>query len=97
MDEKLERLMARCKCTIMITINQHTVYYNPPEKYIEDAMGWDCPPDLSAEIRDEMIRRNNIVELSFWPDTPVGSYSIWDYSLDRALDRAMECLAERDE
>ena len=39
-----------------------------------------------------MIETDTIVEIHIYPDTPIGSYIIFDASLDTALDRAMDCL-----
>ena len=40
-----------------------------------------------------MIETDTIVVLQFYPDTPIGSYSIWHHDLDAALDAALSCLS----
>ena len=41
-----------------------------------------------------MIETNTIIDLQFYPHTPVGSYQIYHYDLDKALDEALEILAK---
>ena len=42
----------------------------------------------------KMIETDTIVNIQFYPKTPVGSYSVYHYDLDMALDLALECLKE---
>jgi hypothetical protein len=90
--DKLAILLARCKCGVFLTVNQHRDYYQTAEQALEEAAKFECPPEIDSNVRAEMIRTNTIVELQFYPDTPIGSYDIWHHSLDAALDEALACL-----
>jgi hypothetical protein len=47
---------------------------------------------LSEEIANKMIEHNTIIDLQFYPNTPIGFYSIYHYDLEMALDEALEIL-----
>jgi hypothetical protein len=38
----------------------------------------------------EMIERDTIIELQFYPDTPIGSCTIIHYDLEKCLDKGLE-------
>lgn len=43
-------------------------------------------------MRAGILSSGNIVDLQFYPDTPIGSYQIVHYDLDKALQLALEFL-----
>ena len=45
--------------------------------------------DISKDVLQKMIEKDTIIELTFYPDTPVGSYIIYGYDLDLVLDEAI--------
>lgn len=94
MDE-LKTLIASCRCGVYLTVNEHRNYCMTPEKRLEDFSELQCPPDISADVRDGILRTGNIVELHVYPDTPIGSYHIVHYDLDDAVREAIECVGSR--
>lgn len=90
--DKLKELLARCKCGIFLTVNEHRDYCETPEQRLEWYAGLECPPDIGADVLAGILETGNIVDLHFYPDTPIGSYHIVHYDLDAALDLAMSCL-----
>lgn len=89
-DSKLARLIARCKAGVHLTVNEHRNYYESAEHRIDDwYAGLECPPTIDAETRRLMIETDTIVDLIFYPDTPIGSYHIVHYDLDHALVEAL--------
>ena len=92
MTDKLARLIARCKAGVHITINEHRNYYETAEYYLSerDQRG-DEPLEIDPDVRAQMIATNTVVNLHFYPDTPIGFYEIWHYDLEAALDQALAC------
>lgn len=90
--DKLKALMARCKCGVHLTINDHRDVYKPVAEALDDleACGFD---DLAPEVRAKIIETDTLIDLHFYPDTPVGFYKVLHYDLDAALDEALECLS----
>ncbi len=90
--EKLQKLLDKCKCGVHLTVNQHRDYYQTAEEALKEKEGYECPPEIEPEVRAAMIDKNVIIDLQFYPHTPIGSYSIYHYDLDMALDEALECF-----
>lgn len=90
--DKLKILMNRCKCGIILHINQHRDYYRTAAEQLEEMSCYECPPEYSDDTRKKMIETDTIIDLQFYPDTPIGSYTIVHYDLDAALDEALTCL-----
>lgn len=95
--DKLQELLSLCACGVFVTVNEHRDYYETAEKHLEDAERLECPPEIEADVRAKMIETNTVVKVLFYPDTPIGSYEIWHYNLDAALEQSLACFAERRE
>ena len=89
---KLNKLLENCKCGVFLTVNQHRDYYETAEESLLEAQGHECPPDIADDVREIMEKTNTIVELQFYPNTPIGSYSIYHYDVEQALDEALTVL-----
>lgn len=88
--DALKTLLARCKCGVYLTVNEHRDSYQSPADWLDDneRRGTEMPEDIRAGI----LASGVIVQLQFFPDTPVGSYRIVHHDLDEALRIALECL-----
>lgn len=85
-----DELVARCKCGVHLSVNGHRDVYDTVEEYLrrsrEEDLGID-PADLAR-----MIEANTIYELQFYPDTPIGFYTVYGLSLEEVLTKASEAL-----
>ena len=90
--DKLKTLLARCKCGLFLTVNEHRDSYDSAEETLDDARGYECPPNISDDVRAVMIETDTIIRLQFYPDTPISSYEVWHHDLDAALDAALGCI-----
>ena len=89
---KLQTLLARCKCGVYLTVNEHRDSYESATDRLDWYSSLECPPEISEDVRAEILKSDNIIDLHFYPDTPVGSYQIIHYDLDQALELALGCL-----
>ena len=94
--DKLKELMSRCKAGVHLTVNEHRNYYQSAAQSLDELAQYECPPEISDEVRQKMIETNTIINLHFYPNTPVGFYSIYHYDLDLALDEALACLNQKE-
>jgi hypothetical protein len=92
MIDKLKTLLAKCKCGVHLTVNEHRNYYESAEDRLEWYSCLESPPDIPEDVRAEILKSGNIIDLHFYPDTPVGSYHIIHHDIDQALEIAFECL-----
>ncbi len=90
--DKLKELLSRCKCGVFLTVNEHRDYYQSVAQRLADLSERECPPTYTDDVRDGMIKADTIIEVQFYPDTPIGSYVVLHHDLDAALDEALACL-----
>ncbi len=91
--DKFKELLAKCKCGVFVSVNEHRDYYKSVEDQLEERKRRECQPEYTDEVRDAMIESDTIVEITFFPDTPIGSYQIIHHDLDKALDMALASIA----
>jgi hypothetical protein len=79
-------------------VNQHRDVFDAVPKFLEDME--TCNPSalegLDAAIKQRMIDTDTIVEVQFYPDTPVGFYRVLHHDLNAALAEAVK-LIEQDQ
>lgn len=92
--EKLNKLLSMCKCGVYLTINQHRDSYQSAKDRIKEMFetGQIDGDDISKDIIEKMVDTNNIVEIQFYPNTPIGSYYIYHYDLEMAINEALSCF-----
>jgi len=90
----MKDIIAQCKCGVFLTVNEHRDYYETAEEALEKSKGHECPPEIEEEVRKEMIRRDTIIKLQFYPITPIGFYEIWHYDYDELIKKAKEILVD---
>ena len=90
--DKLKELLSRCKCGVFVVVNEHRDYYQSAEQRLEELSLFECPSVITDEVRAKMVELDTIIDVQFYPDTPISSYSIYHYDLDAALDEALACL-----
>ena len=93
--DKLKELLARCKCGVYVQVNVHRDEYQTAAQWWDgqDISG-DSLKDTAPEVRAEMIRLDTVVDVQFYPDTPVSFYRIVHFDIDAALDAALACLGD---
>jgi hypothetical protein len=94
-EKTLQRLIDRCACGVTLTVNEHRDVYESVELRLDEYYAsMSSPSHVDPEVRAKMIETDTIIDLHFYPDTPIGSYSILHYSLAAALQVAHEILDE---
>lgn len=91
--EKLNKLIQRCKCGIYLKINVHRDHYETVEKYFKsNPFNEEYLEDIDSNVYNKMKEQNIIIELQFYPDTPIGFYKVYHYDLEMAIDKALSSL-----
>jgi hypothetical protein len=88
----LMKLLARCKCGVYLTVNEHKDVYKSAKDKLQWFSEMECPPEIADEVRSGILSSGNIVDLQFYPDTPIGSYHIVHHDLAEALMEALACV-----
>lgn len=88
----LDDLATACACEVSVSINPHTSYYQPLADYLDEVAKRAV---LRPGMRERIIAADRIVELQFYPDTPIGFYTVVGATLDECLVSAGVVLEER--
>jgi hypothetical protein len=85
MDTSLEKLISLCKGGVYLNINEHKDEYLSAEDWMnnDNASFANNHPDLA--IYREMINKDTIICLQAYPNTPIGSYTVYHYDLASAI------------
>ena len=77
----------RHKVSMHITHNNHLSYYETVERALEcgtyDAKDFIDPNEMAAAIAN-----NEVWEIQWYPDTPIGSYTVLATTFERAIEHA---------
>ncbi len=85
---KLKELLNKCKASVSITVNKHRDYYQSVKDYIEE----DLIDEIGQDVYEEMKKTNTVIEIQAYPNTPIGSYRIVHYDIDKAIDIMLSCV-----
>jgi len=92
-DNLLKELIELCKCEVSISVNTHRNYYETVEDNLRDVID---NKEVSDEVYQEMKRRDTVIRVQAYPDTPVGFYSAYHWDISIALQEVIESIkAER--
>jgi hypothetical protein len=95
MIDKLKSLIEQCKCGVYLTVNEHRDDRKTAQQWLDELEENISSPDIDPLVRLVMIETNTVIELQFYPNTPIGSYHIVHHDLDAALTMAMQCLEQK--
>lgn len=87
--DKFLRLVALCKCEVNLSVNPHRSYYETVERFLDDL---ENEPNIPADILQRMVETDTVVDLQFYPNTPIGFHRIFHYDVDAALTMALDCM-----
>lgn len=96
---QLNKIIERCKCGVYLNINTHKDVYQTTEEAIEEIqyrmVDSGCDP-LDDYLVNRMIHHDIIINLQFYPNTPISSYGLYHYDLDEILDIAVDIIEQMD-
>lgn len=84
MPTQLERLAERCKGDVTLEINPHLGLYQDAGAYLGERDLSETDPRVTFE----MVKRNRVVRVQFYPATPVGFFVVFHYDIEEALREA---------
>lgn len=93
---KLDNLARLCKASVHVTYNEHTTNYESVEEYVRwriTSPGGNFEEEKPEDL-DKMIKDNKVVEVQFYPHTPIGHYVLLGYDLEKLLDEAIKIAQE---
>lgn len=88
--ERLQKLISLCKADVCLFVNHHRSNYDTIEEYLSEN-----DEEVDPEILKQIIERDCLIELQFYPNTPGGFYKVIHYDFGMALDQALRILLEQ--
>lgn len=91
-----KEILIICKYSVNLTINSHRDYYKSVKEYIEELelLGNEVIEDLDKDVYIKMQKTDTIINIQCYPDTTLGSYSIYHYDLDNAIELMLKALKQ---
>ncbi len=92
-DQKIKWLFDRCKASVSISVNDHRDYYESIPQHLDHQIE---NGEINKDVLEEMVKRDTLICVHAYPDTPVGFYSVYHYDLETALDLIIGYIKNRD-
>lgn len=94
----LAEVIARCRGSVHLTVNDHTTGYQTVNDYIGMMLATEqiSKDEVSDELRKALVSSGTIYDLAFYPDNPVGSYRVFGTSVEEVVESALEILHQQE-
>lgn len=91
----LEELASLC-LEVSVTINPHRCEYATVEEYFTRYDG-KLHSDVPNELLPQMIARDRVVCVQFYPETPIGFHLVHGLDIDETIGRALRLRKQEPE
>jgi hypothetical protein len=88
----LQDVIDSCKGEVILSANQNRSNYESIRQYLADEQNRHEELIATREIVAKMIETDRVIQLQFYPRNPIGSYTVYHYSLDAAINEAFGIL-----
>jgi len=91
MSDKLKELLSHCAAGCYININAHKDIYQTTADALAD-IEKEQDIKLPPEDKQKMIETDTIIEIIYYPRTPIVRHQVLHWDIDQALDEAIAML-----
>ena len=85
-----EKLIDKCKCGVYVNINSHKDSYETVSEYFNsDSLNKAEKEEIKEGIYFKMQQMDTIIEVQFYPNTPITFYKVYHYDLETAISEAL--------
>jgi len=86
-------LVKKSKASVNVTVNLHKDYYETVEQHMQSLVATEqADMEDFHDVLEEMIKKDTIIEIQFYPDTPIGSYTVYHHDMMEALKKCHAIL-----
>lgn len=89
----LQELITGCKASVRVTVNEHIDDCRTVREYVDDARRYQSELP-TAEMEEQMVAANTVVEIQFYPRTPIGFEKVWHSDVELGLAEAVSILRD---
>ena len=91
----LQELVNKCKGSVSLEANAHRDCYETIEQYINgNPFNEDIWNETEPDVKQKIIETNTLIEIQFYPLTPIGFYRVYHYDVNEAINEALKILSE---
>jgi hypothetical protein len=87
----LKKLIDRC-VSVNLESNLNKTFYESVAEYFYNQVSNGSIKDIPKDVYDKMIELDCIIEITFYPDNPIGFHVVYHYDLDMAIKEALSIL-----
>lgn len=87
----MDEIIKICKAGVYLNANKYRDYYQSIPEAIKEINNRNIG-NIDNELAERMIQENQFIELQFYPDTPIGFYTVHGTSLEEVINKAKEIL-----
>jgi len=91
----LNELIGLCKACVAIEINDHKSVYTSVAEHMNEHPACEFLHEIEPDVLQKMIDTDTVIDIQFYPDTPIGFYKIYHYDIDMAIDMAIDIIKKR--
>lgn len=84
--KNLNKLISLCKGGVYLSVNEHKNIYESAKEYL---MRDQDIQDVHHEVFEKMVEFDCVVELQYYPNTPVGFNRVYHYDVGAAIEEAL--------
>lgn len=86
--ENFKELVSLCKASVELSVNDHKDYYESIEQHLDE----EDRRDIDKEVFEQMVKRDTVVRVVAYPLTPIGSFVVYHYDIDKAIDMVLNAI-----
>ncbi len=90
----MKELITKCKASVTISVNEHRNCYETVREKFNSGPDADFREEIDEDVFNKMVETDTIIEIQFYPNTPVGFYRVYHYDIEKAIDQALSILNE---
>ncbi len=88
--EGLNYLKEKCKGGVIITMNPQRSNYESCAEYFADQPQYGEINGIDSDVFEKMLKENVMVEIQFYPETPIGFNKVYHYDISGAIEEAVK-------
>lgn len=93
----LAKLIQVCKASVSLDVNEHKDLYMSAKDFLSqlfERQEMSPEDDINSDKFQKMIQTDTIICLTFYPHTPIGSYQIYHYDVEAAINEALSIVSK---
>ncbi|GAB4023756.1 hypothetical protein GCM10028808_74960 [Spirosoma migulaei] len=88
----IQKLFESCQAEVIVFYNGHKSTGESVDEYLTDWGDGQAAKAISQEVYIEMIKRDTVIVIQFYPFSPLDYKLVFHYDLEQAAEQALAIL-----